>query len=325
MKIKKLYIVGNGFDMHHGLFTSYARFALFLQKNYSDLYEYFINYYYLTDLDPDDEDSLKDKLWAEFEKALADLDYQTVLDDHSDLAANPGAEDFRDRDWHSYQIEMEGIVDDLTKHLFKAFKQFILAVNFPKNVDHKKVKLDPDALFISFNYTDTLEHYYSIPENQILYIHNKAKDPNSVLVLGHGISPDHFKETDPQPPEGLTDEEYQEWRDRMADEYDYSFESAKQQILSYFDDSFKNTGKVIADHKEFFDKLNDVEEIITLGHSLSDVDLPYLAHIASLNNHKANWKASYHSDTEVEERKAALMKIGIPEKKINVFQITDLL
>ena len=40
----------------------------------------FIQYYGLPDLDADNPDSYYDPLWADFENALAGLDFETVLD-----------------------------------------------------------------------------------------------------------------------------------------------------------------------------------------------------------------------------------------------------
>ena len=36
---------------------------------------------------------------------------------------------------------------------------------------HKVISLNPNSIFLTFNYTDTLEELYAIPENQILHIH----------------------------------------------------------------------------------------------------------------------------------------------------------
>ena len=49
----------------------------------------------------------------------------------------------------------------------------------------------PDAqLYISFNYTDTLERVYGIPDNKILYFHGKASRSDN-LIYGHDKS--HFQ------------------------------------------------------------------------------------------------------------------------------------
>jgi len=116
---------------------------------------------------------------------LALLDFDTVLEAHSDSLARLGSSDFRDRDWSTFAIDMELVVKDLTVNLFEEFKEFALKIEYPE-------PLDKDVLYLTFNYTDTLERYYGIPEKNILNIHGKAKFDETVLILGHGINPEKF-------------------------------------------------------------------------------------------------------------------------------------
>jgi hypothetical protein len=150
-KMKNLYIIGNGFDIYHGLDTRYQSFAKFLSKADSKIYDLILNYYGLPDISEDPVSDEEYAAWATFELSLADLDYEQVLDDHSDSIANPGSEDFRDRDWHTYQIEMELIIEKLTDRLISIFNKFILNVQFPENVEDRKIRIIPDAKFLNFN------------------------------------------------------------------------------------------------------------------------------------------------------------------------------
>ena len=161
--MKTLYIIGNGFDIHHKLDTRYQSFANYLAENNSEVYELLLNYYGLPDITNPELTDEEYALWSRFEQALADLDYLTVLDDNSDLIARPGAEDFRDRDWHSYQIEMEEIIKDLTTTLISDFNKFILEVKYESISDDVLIDLEDDSHFLNFNYTKTLQESYGIP------------------------------------------------------------------------------------------------------------------------------------------------------------------
>ena len=44
MSNNKLYIIGNGFDLHHNLKTSYANFCLYVRENDKELYEFLEGY-----------------------------------------------------------------------------------------------------------------------------------------------------------------------------------------------------------------------------------------------------------------------------------------
>ena len=184
-----LYIIGNGFDLYHGLDTKYQSFAKFLAEEEDEIYDLLLTYYGLPDISEDPVSDAEYAEWANFESSLADLDYKQVLEDNSDSAANPGSDDFRDRDWHTYQIEMEMIIEKLTDRLISIFNSFILNINYPDKIDDKKIKLSSDSLFMNFNYTDTLERYYNVENTRICYIHNKSIDENSLIVLGHGTDP----------------------------------------------------------------------------------------------------------------------------------------
>jgi hypothetical protein len=94
--MKNLYIVGNGFDIYHGLDTRYQTFAKYLSQTDGEVYDLILKYYGLPDISEDPVGDEEYAAWATFELALADLDYEEVLDDHSDSIANPGSDDFRD-------------------------------------------------------------------------------------------------------------------------------------------------------------------------------------------------------------------------------------
>lgn len=317
--MKTLYIIGNGFDMYHGLDTKYQSFGFFLKEKYSQIYEYLTDYYGLPYLEDIGEKYIE---WSYFESALADLDYETVLDDNSDYLANPASDDFRDADWHALQQVMKGVVDDLTENLFDAFKEFILQIKFPILTHKDSLKIDNTSVFISFNYTDTLEFYYNVPFRNILYIHNKAKS-NEVLILGHGTDPDKFNVEEEKMPEGLSIEEQYEWQEHMSDNYDFSYEQGKDEILGYFSKSFKYTEDIIAKNKLFFDGLKNIEQVIVLGHSISDVDQPYFEKIIrSINNKDIMWTASYYGEKQsiYDNMKA----IGLNDAQITLITLDEI-
>ncbi|WP_312734137.1 AbiH family protein, partial [Escherichia coli] len=157
----KLYVIGNGFDVHHGLDTRYTSFGLYLKNNYWETYELLLDYYGFADLDPDFPTTMSDPLWSEFETSMSLLDKDSVLEANMDAMPNYSSDDFRDRDRYTLEIEMERILGLLTTELYKAFKEFILAVQFPQFDHSRSVNIDRDAVYLTFNYTDTLSQYYA--------------------------------------------------------------------------------------------------------------------------------------------------------------------
>lgn len=320
--MKTLYVIGNGFDIYHGLDTKYQSFGMFLQEKHQSLYDNLIEYYGLPELDPDDEDSYYDPLWSDFENALADLDFEYILEENSDHLPDYASDKFRDSHLHAFHQVLEILVNDLTFKLYDAFKEFISNVIFPHTIRGMELKIDINAMFLNFNYTDTLERYYGIKESQILYIHNKATSEN-VLVLGHATDPDSFIEHDKIAPPDLTEEEYFQWQQEMEDKYDYSYDTGKDELLSYFKKSYKSTEQIINDNQNFFSKLKNIENIIILGHSLSNVDQPYFKKILkSVETPNVPWEVSYYGNKQPIYDN--LISIGLNEEQINLLTMDDL-
>ena len=72
--MSKLYIIGNGFDIKHGLPSRYSDFAMYCEQNFGDLYER-INKLF-TKISKD-----KDSLWSNFKHALG-LPDESVLQEY---------------------------------------------------------------------------------------------------------------------------------------------------------------------------------------------------------------------------------------------------
>lgn len=319
-----LYIVGNGFDLHHDLETKYQHFGVFLKNGNQKIYDNLLYYYGLPHLNEKDEDYLNNPLWSEFEQSLADLDVDQVLEVHSNLVANLSSADFRDRDWHGLTIEMEMFVNDLTLELIKEFKEFILNVKYPVLDSGKRLSLNENSIYLNFNYTDSLESYYGINENQILYIHKKAASSND-LILGHGFDPEIFTKKEEAPPENISKEDFECWNEYMSDRYEYSFVNGKDELLKYFRYSFKETKKVIEENEMFFRDLCGVNKVIVLGHSLSEVDRPYLIKVKESINQNAAWCVTYLGNEEREKHRNSLHKIGVNDESIKLVEMNSLI
>lgn len=318
----KLYIIGNGFDIHHGLDTNYTSFGFHLKRCHNEIYNLFINYFQFDELLLNSPLSNSDSLWSEFETNMSKLDFDLVLEDNMDTLPNYASDSFRDRDRYIFQIEMERIKNNLTKGLHKAFKEFILDVEFPEPRANKNIKLDSSATFLSFNYTDTLCKYYEIHPNNILFIHGRATDNYDNIIIGHGLDPKSIKNTPIKPPTGLTEEELGYWQEYQSEQYDYSFDLAKNEIYKYISESFKGTDKIIKKNNDFFLKISEVSEVYVLGHSLSEVDLPYFHQIKKSVKKNSKWTATYYSPKSKLHHFNALKNLGVSD--ISIVRLEDI-
>lgn len=318
--MSSLYVIGNGFDIYHKLDTHYISYGRFLFARNAELYFNFLEFFGL----PDVEGDKADYLWSQFESKLAELDTDNALERSSDYIANPGGADFRDRDWGAFAIEIENFVSAITEGMNETFKDFILSVKYPDPKTLGLLNLDRNAKFITFNYTDTLTRYYSIDPANILHIHGRANTSENEIILGHGIPPENFLSVPDTPPEGLNDEELDEWMQHQSDQYDYSFELGKSELQRYFESTYKRTEEIISANDDYFSSLFDAKNVFILGHSLSAIDIAYFKKLFSVIRSDANWHVSYYRDEEKEKHLEALKGIGVTKCKITAFRIHEL-
>lgn len=304
-----LYIIGNGFDLHHNLKTSYYNFAEYLKQNNRTLYDTLESYIAFPISD--------NSLWSRFEENLANLDVDQIIDDNVNYLPNIASDEFRDRDLHAFPDVMDNLCESLTTDLLQNFLQFIQSVEYPENIHTNDIEVIKDARFINFNYTPTLERIYNIDRSQINYIHNSAFFGSEDIILGHAVDPSNFEET---PPEHLNEDEIAQW---YEDNYDYSATTGKENIMQYFERTFKRSEEIIKSNESYFQNLNNINEIYVLGHSISEVDISYFQKVKESVSDKTIWNVSYYNEQSIPHLRNALNSIGVIN--INFFKLNDIL
>ncbi len=266
-----LYVIGNGFDLHHGMATSYKHFGEFLKRDYPKLRDLLDDYFPTYNADD---------FWGHFEERLADFDADTLVENSEHLIVSYNADHWRESYNHDYSFELDRVVEAVSTELLRAFGEWIrqIVIPSPGSLTVSPARIDPTARFINFNYTATLQRLYGVPKAHIWHVHGAA-DGSDPLVLGHAWRP--------KPAETRTAHLDPEREDTRVLE-------GAQTIDQYFKRTFKPTAKIIADNAGWFASLADVDDIRVLGHSLSDVDLPYLETIVASARPTAQWRCSFH-------------------------------
>lgn len=167
----KLYIIGNGFDLHHGLPTSYGDYKRFLNKKYARTvqdYEDFVGIH-----------NKKKEAWKDIENALK-VDYRKVLSRYAD---RPSTMDIvteleQNKDQYSYiHNDLEDAMEGLTNFITNFTGLFLF--RWLKSIDVKQAEgdlsLSPDDIYVTFNYTNTLEKIYHIPDSHVFHIHGSLQ------------------------------------------------------------------------------------------------------------------------------------------------------
>ena len=154
-----LYVIGNGFDIAHGVPSRYVNFRDSMGKN--------IN------LRRNLETYLKvDDLWSDFEEALAHIDGSGLLGTVDMWLDLMGAyeKDAQAADFcMAYETAAEPAMEILRK-LPKSFRRWVETLKPSKEPVYKSL-LHQNGTYLSFNYTEFLETLYNVPSNNINYIH----------------------------------------------------------------------------------------------------------------------------------------------------------
>lgn len=295
MKPRKLYVIGNGFDLWHGIPSSLARFKQYVQATDHDIYREVEDYL------PTQED------WSDLERALADMDVGALIDNLEHFMGSYGAEDWSDAGHHAFQNEVQNAVERLSTGLRLKFSEWIrkLPIPTPATAQKRLATLDTDAVFFTFNYTSTLGSLYGVPPGRILFIHGCADLADDDLVLGHAWHPQTRKSLNDRPD---------------IEDIDTRLMEANDTIDDYFSATFKRSADLIAQHRGFFDALTDIEQVIVLGHSLSDVDAAYfMALLEQRSVAEAAWLIACRSLDEWPEKQSLLTNLGVnPSKTLPV-------
>jgi hypothetical protein len=301
MNSKKLFIIGNGFDIYHGVPSRYSDFKSYLEDNGRELCEKLEDYF--------DYESL----WADFEKVLGEFDADQLVDNSSTFLVSYGAEDWSDSYHHDYQYEIDKVVEALTSTLMSSFTEWVLQLEIPSEAEigNKRLSyIDSNATFLTFNYTKTLQTAYLVPECNVLHIHNKAENGNSNLILGHAWKPVSRNSK-------MTQEDLENQDVRIAE--------GDAIIDQYFEKTYKATDEIIKANRAFFSNLHTIEDIYVLGHSISSVDIAYFQELVkSINAKNTKWHISYFGDDELKKHTATMNNLGINVSLISYAELQNI-
>ena len=317
---RHLYIIGNGFDRYHGAESSYADFRKYLLhhnvnvikslefffgprslrntvERYSEFRWYTEDFKHLRIKAPETKWA-KLYLWQDFERYLGSLNREKLFD-MLELSLPRTKHQERQFDYRHYQKAISNIlakIDLCTFEMRYQFHKWIKTLHYAKGYKTKLLDVDPNANFLSFNYTTFLEDVYGVPSANIKYIHGCKKDKYGCLVLGH--CQDYQKGLDEWIHKNINRKRYRpNLKDKkgkyfsngklcylayfvdLLDDANWMTESrhdaiidVKNRIETYYQENFKDSNKIIRLNDDFFSSLSEICEITVLGHSLGEVD-----------------------------------------------------
>ena len=302
----RLYICGNGFDLHHGLQTSYKSYKEFLSGRYSDTisdYEEFVGVY--------DNDKIA---WSNIEDALK-IDYLKMLRRYADLPSVSNEVYYRSHEngvlyYHGNDLEdaFRGLTNFITNFTGKYLYDWLSSVD--TNNATPDLNLGPNDLYVNFNYLDTLQTLYHIPDSNVFHIHGSLRKLEG-LKKATAECKKECLET--YIPEVGKQEALEIWRLKVGpsfqnmyirQELQFGAVINKEKELSKIN-KWYNSDKEYADYVEpsirvievFIEKStkklggnykkltyfvwthNDIDTVVVMGHTLGGVDYPYYKEI----------------------------------------------
>ena len=315
---KKLFVIGNGFDLFHGLPTTYYDLREYFRRpiEYHDWLGVSPDAYYLNPIVIMDDlimdtifedwdisekrvavninksaplNKLQSKilkgrgipvvdrtfLWSDFEGVLGRIDFSEYL---------------KDEEYGSYSIK------NAFESLQSVFPKWINSIditNTMPNSNFKKLIDCTQDLFLTFNYTKTLEKIYNIPTENICYIHGKCGEK---LIFGHsGLNEDDFLN-----------------KNAIS-----GFENFAEEIFNDFTKEDKN---ILRRQKDFFERLVEVEKIYVMGFSFSSCDLRYINEICHITPN-ASWHLNSYESEEKRKNYAKTIRTFGAKGEINCYDL----
>lgn len=277
--MSNLFIIGNGFDLSHGIKSSYKDFREYLKRKYAptehEIYdiptinlEHIYDYSDIADFWFNVFDANNDIEWSKFEDSLYGQYYGDCF-----------SEMVMDRDGEENLLKTAGNNEPLSKSIAKIvpfinqfFTEWINQVvidnvkprkEFQELIDHNK------DIFFSTNYTLTLENVYNI--RKVCHIHGKLGED---FIFGHGEDDSLYEKYEQ---ENIGTEGYLSDIDRMLR---------------------KNVQNALKTHHSFFEFLGKtpVEKIYSYGFSYGKADLIYVQEIAKSLSRNVVWYLNSFDD-----------------------------
>ena len=180
----------------------------------------------------------------------------------------------------------ESLRQDLQKWLSEAYEK-------PKG---KKIQFPSEgSIFLTFNYTKTLEDIYEIDAKRVYHIHGVIEDKDS-MVVGHGLGEEELNDM-LKSQELRIGEVWNKKLNRMTRLQIVTPKHKELAALSSLESIVslkKDVEGCIEKNQQFFNEILDVERIYVYGFSFSSIDMPYLEKIIRRTKPETHWVISWY-------------------------------
>lgn len=313
-----LNIIGNGFDLYHGLPSSYYYFACYLIKNNPDFYFEMGNMYaFQTAIYSHKYEECEpvvdfDLFWSQFEERLGYLSNIWLEDSLIDDLYLEYPDDAIDIEIPE-TANSDTIVHYFIKWVADTLETKLGVQTILKMLNDKKLTFSEKSFFVNFNYTSILESVYGISSSDILYIHGKVREnEDSDLILGHGNQ------------KGI--EELKKKIGKIESEGYFLSSQAERNRLNEYKaektilENLKKQTELLVNKLKYSLRDKLIDNIYIYGLSCGNVDMPYMQCLREIYPN-ATWHFSYYNENEKSLRTdiAKRLRLSIPNVKYFLF------
>lgn len=282
---KTLYIIGNGFDLAHGIKSSYDDYKLFYstynvnscvssyrirpkEREYTENIEKGLDpKLFFRDLSGD---------WSNIEEAIGKYDVEDIKEYIE--SEDDKEEDFTKQD-ELKSSRLQFFFNNTINALRILFKKWVDNIDIRVKAKPEQYKFNKDGLFLSFNYTEVLETLYGIPMNNICYIHGR-RGVDKEYIFGHNNELPAIT---------------------IPEEQNYiGYVDIKKEVIDKMNEFVKPYDECLKTLNHYIQKAK-IEKVIVHGHSLGSVDMVYLEKIVEIIGSDIPWQIDYYHEDEIDK------------------------
>lgn len=293
-----IFVIGNGFDQHHGLPTSYGCFENFVRTRHPDAHLLFQHLFPVDTI----------RHWKDFETAFGEITFdrykRAFQERYGSLPSTDAITSMQSTEFADYIGQFFGLRQNhVSPNSPNLFSEWIDTIDL--SAVQAQFFFPENSWFITFNYTETLQQVYGLQEPGVYHIHGKRGDPDNKIVVGHGLNVESVATDIDAPSENNPSNPwYQLYREAQKPVHGRMGinRSLDAKIRSIFRDLIGNNTSSV--------------NIFVFGHSLSEVDKPYFETLVKHLPH-ASWRFSYFGGADCAAgMKAKISKLSICERQV---------
>lgn len=285
---ERLYVIGNGFDVRHRIDSKYTDFKEWVRKNKDADLIGLMDTFFSNECD----------FWADVENALGDYREGEI----TEFCEPISSEDFKYEHPGQWQAGVEDgipyIFENAMERFRDAFDEWVRSIEIDG--------IEPDMIlpaaskYLSFNYTETLELFYHVPEKNVRHIHGCRMIDGDEFVLGHNNMRD-------------VNEPYEDDGELLP------YQNAYSEVIEVMNQWAKDPKVIISRNKGFFSSLSDCRAVCVMGLSYNAIDMPYLQEVAAKVTPGCKWWLYYYSKKDYERAIVAAKSLKLKDYYLRQF------